>query len=123
MNDYEDILNAAADSTLMQGFQVLIDDFIHKNPESVARPIRDEWDNKSIDERLVYKSPIPLNGEQQQILSAINNNKCKYVLVEGPPGTGKESYNHRDCFDTILENKSVLVLSDKKEALDVVEEH
>lgn len=123
LNDYEDILNAAADSTLMQGFQVLIDDFIHKNPESVARPIRDEWDSKGVDERLVYKSPIPLNSEQQQILSAINNDKCKYVLVEGPPGTGKSHTITAIVFDTILENKSVLVLSDKKEALDVVEKN
>ena len=123
LNDYEDILNAPADSTLMQGFQVLIDDFIHKNPLSVARPIRDEWDGKSVDERLVYKSPIPLNSEQQQILSAINNNKCKYVLVEGPPGTGKSHTITAIVFNTILENKSVLMLSDKKEALDVVEKN
>lgn len=123
LNDYEDILNADTDSTLMQGFEVLIEDFIHKNPESVARTIRDDWDGKSVDERLVYKSPIPLNSEQQQILSAINNDKCKYVLVEGPPGTGKSHTITAVVFDTILENKSVLVLSDKKEALDVVEKN
>ena len=121
LNDYEDILNAEADGSLMQGFQVLIDDFIHKNPESIARPIREDWDNKGVDERLVYKSPIPLNSEQQQILSSINNDKCKYVLVEGPPGTGKSHTITAIVFNTILENKSVLVLSDKKEALDVVE--
>lgn len=123
LNDYEDILNAAADSSLMQGFQVLIDDFIHKNPESVARSIREEWDSKNVDERLVYKSPIPLNGEQQQIISAINNDKCKYMLVEGPPGTGKSHTITAITFDTILRDKSVLVLSDKKEALDVVEKN
>lgn len=123
LNDYEDILNAAEGSPLMEGFQVLIDDFIHKNPESVARPIRDEWDSKGVDERLVYKSPIPLNSEQQQILSAINNDKCKYVLVEGPPGTGKSHTITAVVFDTILKDKSVLVLSDKKEALDVVEKN
>lgn len=123
LNDYEDILNAARDSTLMQGFQVLIDDFIHKNPESIAQPIRDDWDSKSVDEKLVYKSPIPLNSEQQQVLSAINNDKCKYVLVEGPPGTGKSHTITAIVFNTILEDKSVLVLSDKKEALDVVEKN
>ncbi|MBI1833471.1 MAG: hypothetical protein HYR90_01470 [Candidatus Andersenbacteria bacterium] len=123
LNDYEDILNAAADSVLMKGFQVLINDFIHENPESVAKPIRDDWDSKGVDERLVYKSPIPLNSEQQQILSAIHNDRCKYVLVEGPPGTGKSHTITAIVFDTILENKSVLVLSDKKEALDVVEKN
>lgn len=123
LNDYEDILNAAEDSTLIQDFQILIDDFIHKNPESVAGPIRDEWDSKGVDERLVYKSPIPLNSEQQQIFSAVNNDKCKYVLVEGPPGTGKSHTITAIVFDTILKDKSALVLSDKKEALDVVEKN
>jgi len=123
LNDYEDILNAVEGSALMKGFQVLIDDFTHKNPESIARPIRDEWDDKGVDERLVYKSPIPLNSEQQQILSAINNDKCRYVLVEGPPGTGKSHTITAIVFDTILKDKSVLVLSDKKEALDVVEKN
>lgn len=123
LNDYEDILNAPENGPLMQGFQVLIEDFIHKNPESVNGPIADEWDDKGVDERLVYKSPIPLNSEQQQILSAINNDRCKYVLVEGPPGTGKSHTITAIVFDTILKDKSVLVLSDKKEALDVVEKN
>ena len=123
LNDYEDILNAPEGSSLMDGFQVLIEDFIHKNPESVQGLIADEWDGKSVDERLVYKSPIPLNSEQQQILSAINNDRCKYVLVEGPPGTGKSHTITAIVFDTILKDKSVLVLSDKKEALDVVEKN
>lgn len=123
LNDYEDILTAPEDSSLMNGFQVLIEDFIHKNPESVNGLIADEWDEKGVDERLVYKSPIPLNSEQQQILSAINNEKCKYILVEGPPGTGKSHTITAIVFDTILKDKSVLVLSDKKEALDVVEKN
>lgn len=123
LNDYEDILNAPEGGSLMQGFQVLIEDFIHKNPVSVQGPIADEWDEKSVDERLVYKSPIPLNSEQQQIISAINNNNCKYILVEGPPGTGKSHTITAIVFDTILKDKSVLVLSDKKEALDVVEKN
>ena len=123
LNDYEDILNAADDSPLMQGFQTLIEDFIHENPVSVQGVIADEWDEKDVDERLVYKSPIPLNSEQQQILSAIDNDQCKYLLVEGPPGTGKSHTITAIVFDNILKNKSVLVLSDKKEALDVVEKN
>ena len=123
LNDYEDILNAPADSSLMQGFQTLIEDFIKENPDSVQLVIADEWDEKGCHERLVSKSPIPLNGEQQQILSAINNDRCKYLLVEGPPGTGKSHTITAIVFDTILKDKSVLVISDKKEALDVVEKN
>jgi len=123
LNDYEDILNADEGSSLMSGFEVLIQDFVHKNPESLAKPIRDEWDEKNVDERLVYKSPIPLNSEQRQIISAVNKDNCKYIMVEGPPGTGKSHTITAVVFDTILQNKSVLVLSDKKEALDVVEKN
>lgn len=123
LNDYEDILNAAEGSALMSGFQLLIEDFIHTNPVSVEGLVADEWGEKGVGERLVYKSPIPLNSEQQQILSAINNDRCKYILVEGPPGTGKSHTITAIIFDTILKDKSVLVLSDKKEALDVVEKN
>ena len=123
LNDYEDILNAPEDSSLMQGFQVLIEDFIKENPDSIQLVIADEWNEKECHERLVCKSPIPLNGEQQQIISAINNDRCKYLLVEGPPGTGKSHTITAIVFDTILKDKSVLVISDKKEALDVVEKN
>jgi len=43
------------------------------------------------------------------------------VTVEGPPGTGKSHTIAAIVFNAIQRNQSVLVLSDKKEALDVVE--
>src|SRR5690606_33316137 len=46
---------------------------------------------------------------------------CKYISVQGPPGTGKSHTITSIVFDAVLNNRSVLVLSDKKEALDVVE--
>ncbi len=123
LNDYEDILNAADDSPLMLGFEHLIDDFIHRNPEDIQGFIKEAWGEKSVEERLVYKSPIPLNAEQQQILTAINDDRCSYTLVEGPPGTGKSHTITAIAFNAILDGKSVLILSDKKEALDVVEKN
>jgi len=123
LNDYEDILNAPEGSPLLEGFQVLIEDFIDKNPTSIQMSVFDEWGERTISEKLVSKSPIPLNSEQRQIILAINNDNCKYVLVEGPPGTGKSHTITAIVFDTILQDKSVLVLSDKKEALDVVEKN
>lgn len=123
INDYEEILNASEDSPLMSIFQSLIDDFIHKNPEDVSTEVRDEWDDKDTSDRLVYQSPIPLNSEQLNIISALRRQDCKYVLVEGPPGTGKSHTITAIAFNAILEDKSVLILSDKKEALDVVEKN
>jgi very-short-patch-repair endonuclease len=124
VNDYEEILKllSSGNSVLADAFNKLIDDFIHKNPQPFNPTIEEEWDNAEISDRLVFRSPIPLNSEQLQILSAVKREGCKYIVVEGPPGTGKSHTITAIVFDSILKNQSVLVLSDKKEALDVVEE-
>lgn len=124
VNDYEDILQLLSeDDNLLAGiFNTLIDDFIHKNPKSFYLEIADEWEDSETNEKLVFTSPIPLNSEQLQILSAVRKDECRYIIVEGPPGTGKSHTITAIVFDAILKNQSVLVLSDKKEALDVVED-
>lgn len=124
INDYEEILEKLkiGDNALGSAFKTLIDDFITTNPVSVVGEVEGEWDDASVDERLVYESPVSLNAEQRQILWALNNNKCKYVSVEGPPGTGKSHTITAIACDAVLKNKSILILSDKKEALDVVED-
>lgn len=124
VNDYEDILQLLSDDdNILAGiFNTLIDDFIHNNPKSFNREVEDEWDDAGTNDKLVYTSPIPLNSEQLQILAAVKKDGCKYITVEGPPGTGKSHTITAIVFDAILKNQSVLVLSDKKEALDVVED-
>jgi len=124
VNDYEEILKllTAGDNVLAEAFNKLIDDFIHKNPQPFNPVVEEEWDDTETSDRLVFNSPIPLNSEQLQILSAIRKDDCKYIIVEGPPGTGKSHTITAIVFDSILKNQSVLVLSDKKEALDVVED-
>jgi superfamily I DNA and/or RNA helicase/very-short-patch-repair endonuclease len=124
VNDYEEILKllSSGNNVLADAFNKLIDDFIHKNPQPFNPTIEEEWDNTETSDRLVFSSPIPLNSEQLQILSAVKRDGCKYIIVEGPPGTGKSHTITAIAFDSILKNQSVLVLSDKKEALDVVED-
>lgn len=124
VNDYEEILKAlsSGNNVLSIAFNKMIDDFIHKDPKSFNMTIADEWDKKNKRDRLVFSSPIPLNGEQLQILSAVNKDGCRYIIVEGPPGTGKSHTITAIVFESILNDRSVLVLSDKKEALDVVED-
>lgn len=124
VNDYEEILKllSSGNNVLADAFNKLIDDFIHKNPQPFNPTIEEGWDNTETSDRLVFSSPIPLNSEQLQILSAVKSDGCKYIIVEGPPGTGKSHTITAIAFDSILKNQSVLVLSDKKEALDVVED-
>lgn len=125
LNDYEDILEAIEldpDGKIAQEFCGLIEEFVEKDPKSIVKEIEDDWNDCSVPEKLVMKSPIPLNSEQIKILRALDNEDSKYLIVEGPPGTGKSHTITAAVFNHILENKSVLVLSDKKEALDVVED-
>ena len=124
VNDYEEISRQLMeeDSNLSEMFSTLIDDFIHKNPEPFNPEIEKEWDNSEISDKLVYPSPVPINSEQRQILSALKKDKCKYLVVSGPPGTGKSHTITAIIFEAVLKDQSVLVLSDKKEALDVVED-
>jgi archaellum component FlaC len=125
VNDYEEILRLLAlgkDNPLAIAFQKLIDDFIHREPKPFNLEVEDGWDEAPPSDRLVFNSPIPLNSEQRQIVSALNKDGCRYITVQGPPGTGKSHTITAVVFDAIQKDQSVLVLSDKKEALDVVED-
>jgi len=124
INDYEDILNSIEneDSDVAKMFKDIINDFLMKDPHSIITELEDNWDASSTSDRLNYTSPIPLNYEQQKIIKALDNKECKYVVVEGPPGTGKSHTISAIAFNYILANKSILILSDTKYALDVVED-
>ena len=124
INDFEDILNkilAGESSEIVELFKGIITDFLMNEPYVITEDLEDEWDGIGVSERLNYKSPIPLNPEQLKILRALRNEKCKHVVVEGPPGTGKSHTISAIAFEYILEGKSILILSDTREALDVVE--
>jgi hypothetical protein len=63
-----------------------------------------------------------LNEEQRKILAALRREDCRFLAIEGPPGCGKRHTIVAIVFEAILTGRNVLVLSDKKEALDVVED-
>lgn len=114
VNDYEEILRLLneEDSELANAFQKIIEDFIHRDPESFISRVEGEWDGLETGEKLVFEAPIPLNEEQRQILMATRRSDCNYITVEGPPGTGKSHTITAIVCDCVLNNKSVLVLSD-----------
>lgn len=122
INDYEQILDLDVSSDLFELFEAIVNGFITEQPKDVTREVEREWDDQGSTEKLAFESPVPLNSEQVQILKALSKDDCRFVTVEGPPGTGKSHTITALVFNAILQNKSVLVLSDKKEALDVVED-
>jgi len=124
LNDFEELLTALR--TEQEGastlFGKIIRGFIQDNPVSVDAAIEAGWQQSELADRLVCESPIPVNEEQRKIQAALRDPNCNYVQVQGPPGTGKTHLIVAIACDYILAGKSVLVLSDKGEALDVVED-
>ena len=124
VNDYEELL--AAFSEEQKGasrlFENIVQGFISDNPVSVSSSIDSMWDGMEIPDRLVANTPIPVNEEQRKILAALKNPDCNYISVQGPPGTGKSHTITALAFEGILNEQTVLILSDKTEALDVVQD-
>lgn len=124
LNDYEELLAAvAADSVAVQGlFERIVKGFILDEPKSILSKIEGQWDSTSISDRLVAEAPIPVNEEQRKIMAALNEPNCRFIAVSGPPGCGKSHTITAIAFDCIMKKRSTLILSDKVEALNVVQE-
>ena len=123
INDYEELLQLLdEDSELGKSFAEIMNDIIKNEPINIQDTIEDKWDAQQVADKLIFPSPIPVNEEQRKIIKAVNDSNSKYITVEGPPGTGKSHTITAMMFDAIRNKKSVIMLSDKKEALDVVED-
>ena len=72
--------------------------------------------NKKIDENLYTVSSLDFAQEN----AIYNLNKNGNMVIYGPPGTGKSQTIVNIITDAICKNKRVLVVSQKKAALDVV---
>lgn len=122
VNDYEVLMSGLdSDNPLLTAFADLVEAFLSKNPISIEAEIDAQWQNAEVAERLVFESPLPLAEEQRKLVQAVHHKDSRIIVVEGPPGCGKSHSLAALAFDVIREGKNVLILSDKKEALDVVE--
>lgn len=124
VNDYEGLLTALKEDEqeVMTLFHDMIRAILMQNPIDIREEVEKNWDDEKPFGRLVARSPIPLNEEQRQVLNAKNDPRCRFITLQGPPGTGKSHTITAIAFDCIQRQQSCLVLSDKVEALDVVED-
>lgn len=124
LNDYEEMITQARlnQPGVMELFQGMVGSVLLENPKSIASVVDAEWDGRSMVDRVVIDSPVPLNEEQIKILSAIQSPHGRIIVVEGPPGTGKSHTITAIAADCALKGKSCLILSDKAEALNVVQD-
>lgn len=122
INDYEALMTGLGEGgELISEFGSLIAGFLTSNPVSVEPVVDQEWRDTPPGDRLVFESPLPLAEEQRKITAAIRSEGCRFIAVEGPPGTGKSHTIAAIAFEQILNGKSILILSDKTEALNVVQ--
>lgn len=124
VNDYEALLSSLDENHLEAArmFQGIVHSMLFEDPKSVSAEVRTDWQEMSTSARLVTNSPIPLNEEQIRIDNARRKPGCRFIAVEGPPGTGKSHTITALAFNAIIEHQSVLIISDKNEALDVVQD-
>lgn len=124
LSDYEELLTAVeGDAALAAGmFEDIVRGMILQEPKNATPEIERVWDATETADRLIAASPIPMNEEQRKIQIALDTEGCRFIVVQGPPGTGKSHTISGLAFDAILAGKSILILSDKIEALDVVDD-
>lgn len=123
VNDYEELIKLAKEggTEIVNLFEGIVRNILEDNPNSIRSAIESEWDALSIVDRMVFDSPIPLNEEQRKILMAVRHPEGRIIVVEGPPGTGKSHTITAIAADCAFNQRSCLVLSDKAEALEVVQ--
>ncbi len=75
--------------------------------------------NLSLSERFI-RTPLPLDASQEAALRAVKSGQS--VVVQGPPGTGKSQLIANLMADAAASGKRVLLVCQKRAALDVVQE-
>ncbi|MFW6173144.1 MAG: AAA domain-containing protein, partial [Elusimicrobiota bacterium] len=122
--DYSELITQI-DQGAGEKFTNLISDYVENNVENttdkVHKQFKNEYPKKSV-KNLVSSIPLNLNDSQKRVLTSATNEKNKMIKVEGPPGTGKSYTITALVYLANLMDRSVLISSHKKQALDVVED-
>lgn len=94
---------------------------VYNTSDEVHSEYIKEFPKKSVN-NLISTIPLKLNHAQKKIVTAVRNEKNEIIVVDGPPGTGKSYTITAIIYLANQLNKSVLVTSHKKQALDVIED-
>ncbi|MEI7673448.1 MAG: AAA domain-containing protein, partial [Deltaproteobacteria bacterium] len=126
MLDYSELITGL-DEGAGQKFIELVGRYVDGNVQSTADEVQkaytESFPRKST-ERLassVLSIPMNLNEAQKKILTAIQKPKNEIIVVDGPPGTGKSYAIAAIVYLANQMNKSVIITSHKKQALDVID--
>ncbi|MFY0593628.1 AAA domain-containing protein [Roseivirga sp.] len=112
------------DFLLQQSEALNLDDFFARKTINLPDRASAEFDPtkhflNQADESETY-TPFALDAYQENALNAVK--KGNSIVVQGPPGTGKSQLICNLASDFIARGKKVLIVSQKRAALDVVHE-
>ncbi len=121
--DYSELMTrmeAGKDSRFSGFIDQYIQGKVPNHQEEVDSEFKERYHRKN-PLRYVSQSPIPMNNSQKRILLALAQRKNHIIVVDGPPGTGKSHTISAITYWANEQNKSVVITSHKKEALDVID--
>ncbi|WP_375561499.1 AAA domain-containing protein [Bernardetia sp. OM2101] len=120
--DYEKLINNEKTPQLEDFFHGDFDKFNDfekfKGTEYQDEILKNNSVEKYISEEEIF-APFALDASQEQVLKAVKNNNS--FVVQGPPGTGKSQLICNLVSDFVAQGKKVLVVCQKRAALDVVQ--
>ncbi len=108
-----------ADSYLVPDYNLLMELSDSISIESLLGAADEEQLLRTVREDNIYTA-FPLDGSQENALRHIKSGRS--LVVQGPPGTGKSQLICNLIGDAIASGKRVLLVSQKRAALDVVYE-
>ena len=107
-NEINDLLNNLIDAYNVDTY----DDTFYGDKEIIDKKDRGDISEKD----MVYIND--LNGSQEMVLKTIE--RTKELVIQGPPGTGKSQTIASLIVDSVNKGRTVMMVSEKKTALDVV---
>ena len=116
--DFDSILSGKEINGILTDLVENLDktDFLSDKPDPLSFDDIKEKGMEASEEDLFYINS--LNSAQENILTAIDRED--EIVVQGPPGTGKSQVITGLITSAVMKGKTVLMVSEKKTALDVV---
>lgn len=114
--DYDKLIDQTPDNATIESFFEIKDSGEVKDPLGFSLQNKLRFINKVREEHTF--TPFKFDASQENALKAVK--KGKSIVVQGPPGTGKSQLICNLVSDFIARGKKVLVVCQKKVALEVI---
>ena len=119
VHDYAQLLENPK-SKAGAAFTELVQAYAHGTPVRYVQEVAEEWNAKTLTERLVATNPLPLSDEQKHVTAALAKKDANVVVVDGAPGTGKSHLAAALTMESLVAGHTTLVLSRTPAALETM---